>query len=74
VLLPFLAREQERGHLRRELDPTLALLSLVGMCAFPYLAHPLLGLVLGYELDEPFRKRLADHSVRLFLDGARGAP
>jgi len=72
VLLPFLAREQERGHLRRDLDPALALLSLVGMCAFPFLAHPLLGPVLGYELDEAFQQRLADHSVRLFLEGARG--
>ena len=72
VLLPLFAREKSRGHLRADLDPMLALLSLVGMCAFPYLAHPLLGPVLGYELDEGFRRRLADHSVRLFLEGARG--
>jgi AcrR family transcriptional regulator len=72
VLLPFLAREKARGHLRGDLEPALALLSLIGMCAFPFLAHPLLGPVLGYELDDAFRRRLADHSVRLFLDGARG--
>jgi TetR/AcrR family transcriptional regulator len=72
VLLPFLAREKAQGRLRADLDPVLAILSLIGMCAFPFLAHPLLGRVLGYELDEGFRARLADHSVRLFLDGARG--
>jgi AcrR family transcriptional regulator len=72
VLLPFLAREKAHGHLRADLDPALAILSLIGMCAFPFLAHPLLGSVLGYELDEGFRARLANHSVRLFLDGARG--
>ena len=72
VVLPFLAREKARGHLRADLDPALAILSLVGMCMFPFLAHPLLGGTLGYELDESFRRRLADHSVRLFLEGARG--
>jgi hypothetical protein len=35
--------------------------------------QPLLGAVLGYQLDESFRKRLADHTARLFLEGARGA-
>jgi AcrR family transcriptional regulator len=72
VLLPFLAREKARGHLRGDLDPALAILSLIGMCAFPFLAQPLLGSALGYELDESFRRRLTEHSVRLFLDGARG--
>jgi AcrR family transcriptional regulator len=72
VLLPFLAREKAHGHLRGDLDPALAILSLIGMCAFPFLAQPLLGPVLGYQLDEGFRARLANHSVRLFLDGARG--
>src|SRR3990172_7161280 len=72
VVLPFLQREKARGHLRRDLDPGLAILSLIGMCAFPFLAPPLIGRVFGYELDEDFRRRLADHSVRLFLDGARG--
>jgi len=73
VVLPFLAREKARGELRPDLDPVLAILSLIGMCVFPFLAHPLVGPVFGYELDEDFRRRLAEHSVRLFLDGARGA-
>jgi AcrR family transcriptional regulator len=73
VVLPFLAREQARGELRADLDPVLAILSLIGMCVFPFLAHPLVGPVFGYELDEAFRRRLAEHSVRLFLDGAHGA-
>ena len=72
VVLPFLQREKAGGHLRGDLDPVLTLLSLIGMCVFPFLAHPLVGPVFGYELDEGFRRRLADHSVRLFLDGARG--
>ena len=73
VVLPLLQREAGRGHLRADLDPMLSVLSVLGMCAFPFLVQPLLGPVLGYQLDESFRKRLADHTTRLFIDGARGA-
>lgn len=72
VVLPFLQREVASGHLRSDLDAVLTILSLIGMCVFPYLAHPLIGSVFGYQLDERFRERLADHTTRLFLDGARG--
>jgi AcrR family transcriptional regulator len=72
LVLPFLRRELASGGLRPDLDPALAILSVVGMCAFPFLAQPLVGPVLGYELDEDFQRRLADHTVRLFLEGARG--
>jgi AcrR family transcriptional regulator len=73
VILPLLRREAASGRLRTDLDPALTLLSVIGMCAFPFLVQPLLGAVLGYQLDESFRKRLADHTARLFLEGARGA-
>jgi AcrR family transcriptional regulator len=72
LLLPLLQREAASGHLRRDLDPTLSVLSVLGMCAFPFLVQPLLGPILGYALDESFRQRLADHTTRLFLAGARG--
>jgi AcrR family transcriptional regulator len=73
VVLPLLQREAASGRLRPDLDPALAVLSVIGMCAFPFLVQPLLGAALGYQLDEAFRARLADHTARLFLDGARGA-
>jgi AcrR family transcriptional regulator len=73
VVLPFLRREVASGRLRSDLDPVLTVVSLIGMCAFPFLAHPLIGPVLGYELDEGFRQRLADHTARLFVEGVRGA-
>jgi AcrR family transcriptional regulator len=73
VVLPLLRGEVASGRLRRDLDPMLTVLSLLGMCAFPYMVHPLIGPVLGYELDAAFRGRLAEHTARLFLDGARGA-
>jgi TetR/AcrR family transcriptional regulator len=73
VILPLLRREAASGRLRTDLDPALTVLSVIGMCAFPFLVQPLLGAALGYRLDESFRSRLADHTARLFLDGARGA-
>jgi AcrR family transcriptional regulator len=72
VVLPLLRREAASGHLRKDLDPVLAVLSVLGMCAFPFLVQPLLGPVLGYQIDAGFRSRLAEHTTRLFLDGARG--
>lgn len=72
IIPPLFAREIEAGRLRADLDPVLCVLSLLGMCVFPFLAHPVTGPVLGYEIDDEFRRRLADHTARLYLDGARG--
>jgi AcrR family transcriptional regulator len=72
VLLPGLvSAEVASGALRDDLDPALTVLSLVGASVFPYLAHPLLGKLLGYELDDAFAKRLTDHTEKLLLEGAR---
>ncbi|HXZ84253.1 MAG TPA: TetR family transcriptional regulator [Myxococcota bacterium] len=71
LLQGLLAKEIESGALRADLDPRLAVLSLAGMSVFPFLTHPVLGKVFDYELDDAFAKQLAEHSTRLFLDGAR---
>jgi AcrR family transcriptional regulator len=72
TLLPgIVAAEVASGELRDDLDARLCVLSLVGMSIFPFLAHPLAGKVLGYELDASFAERLIDHTTRLFFDGAR---
>ncbi len=71
ALVPALLRNQMvEGRLRRDLDPTLTLISLIGAAVFPYLSHPVTGSVLGVELDEGFRDRLIAHTSRLFLEGA----
>jgi AcrR family transcriptional regulator len=67
----LLAAEIAGGALRGDLDARLAVLSLIGMCVFPFLAHPITGKALGYELDAEFAARLVAHTSRLFLDGAR---
>jgi AcrR family transcriptional regulator len=65
----LLRGERERGRLRSDLDLELATLSLVGMTAFPFLVHPVLGEVFGYRLDPEFRDRFQQHTRRLFLEG-----
>ena len=57
------------GEFRRDLDPTLAVLSLLGMCVFPLIAQPVVGPLLGYEFDPDFTRRLTSHTQRLFLAG-----
>jgi TetR/AcrR family transcriptional regulator len=71
LVRPLFAREIQAGRLREDLDPVLAVLSLLGMCVFPFLAHPVTGPAFGYELDDAFAQRLMSHTARLYLDGAR---
>lgn len=64
------AEEMQAGLLRADLDPRFAILSLLGMCMFPFIAHPVLGPLLNFELDESFGANYGDHVYRLFLHGA----
>jgi AcrR family transcriptional regulator len=59
------------GRLRADLDVDLALTSLLGMAAFPFIAQPVLQRTLGLPYDADFRRRLGAHAKRLFLEGAR---
>jgi AcrR family transcriptional regulator len=72
LVLPLVQREAARGRLRPDLEPRLVLLSLLGMCLFPFLAQPLVGELLGYEIEPRFVARLADHTTRLFREGVQG--
>ena len=69
---PKVAAEIHSGRLRSDLDPRYTLLSLIGMCLFPYLAQPVLGPLLGYQFDETFRQSYTKHTLELFLEGAGG--
>ena len=64
------AREIRAGTLRRDLDPRFAILSVLGMCLFPFIAHPVLGDLLGYELDDDFGAAYGAHVLTLFSEGA----
>jgi len=71
LLRGALRREIAAGRLRADLDVDLAFASLVGMAAFPFLAQAILERTLGVHFDAAFRARLASHTQRLFLEGAR---
>jgi AcrR family transcriptional regulator len=66
-----LRSEIAAGRLRADLDVDLALMSLLGLAAFPYLAEPVISRVLGIDYDAALRARLAAHTKRLFLEGAQ---
>jgi TetR/AcrR family transcriptional regulator len=71
LLRSALRDEVAAGRLRADLDTDLALSSLLGLAAFPFIAQPVLERVLGLSYDAAFRARLAAHTKRLFLEGAR---
>ena len=58
------------GRLRSDLDPRLAFVSLLGMMAFAFVARPVLEPVLQLRYDADFVARFAEHTRRLFLEGA----
>lgn len=69
--LPALLRaEQASGRLRDDLDPTMAALSLLSMCAFPFIAQPVVEQGLNITMDEEFIARLTQHTLTLFYQGA----
>ena len=64
--------EIAQGQLRDDLDPRYLILSLVGMCLFPFIAHPVLGPLLAFDLDEAFGQTYGEHVIELFARGAGG--
>ena len=70
LLPPRLAADMAGGRLRSDLDPRLTMISLIGMCVFPFLAAPLIRPVLGLDTDRAFVEALVSHTTRLFNEGA----
>ena len=70
LMPPRLAGDIADGRLRSDMDPRLTMMSLVGLCVFPFLASPLLWPILGYEHSEAFADTLVQHTTRLFNEGA----
>lgn len=70
VMPPRIVEEIAAGRLRSDLDPRLTMISLVGMCVFPFLAGPLLSPAMGYEFDRRFVDLLMTHTKKLFNEGA----
>lgn len=68
-LLKLIHEEREDGHFRADLDPRFALLSLMSMTVFPFLAKPLVESALHLSMDALAVEVLADHTCKLFLSG-----
>lgn len=68
----ILAHDLEAGALRDDVDPRLALLSLMSMAVFPFIARPVAQALLGLTYDDAMIDRLAAHTVSLFHYGVLG--
>lgn len=62
--------EISQGALRDDLEPRFLILSLLGMCLFPFIAEPVLGPLLGFSTDEHFAADYGAHVLELFNHGA----
>lgn len=72
ILREALAEGIRSGELRR-IDLDLAPISLMGMIVVFQLIHPVMSAVTGAAADQKTIKRLAAHTVDLFLNGAKKA-
>ncbi|PCI73577.1 MAG: hypothetical protein COB20_16130 [SAR86 cluster bacterium] len=68
-LLHAIGEEVENGSYRRDLNPELTIMSLLGMTIFPFLAAPMIERVFGMTLDESMANKIAAHNVDLFMNG-----
>ncbi|MCP5143920.1 MAG: TetR/AcrR family transcriptional regulator [Gammaproteobacteria bacterium] len=73
---PALARVREvvgrvggGSQLDDELDPGLTIMSLIGISVFPFIAHPVLGRLIGYELTPQFSERYSRHVRHIMAQG-----
>jgi TetR/AcrR family transcriptional regulator len=69
-------QEIARGRIRADLDPKLAVLSMISLGLFPFLALPVTSRVFGVRADEEFLQRHIRHINDLLLRGfgAQNAP
>ena len=62
-------QEIERGRMREGLDPKLAVLSMISLGLFPFLALPVTSKVFGVRQDEEFLQRFIRHTTELLAHG-----
>ncbi len=68
-LMAAIQGEIGEGKYRRDLNPAMALISMLGMTIFPFLAKPVVEQVLKVSIDEKSAAQLARHNTQLFLHG-----
>ncbi|MEX2489293.1 MAG: TetR/AcrR family transcriptional regulator [Pseudomonadales bacterium] len=60
---------KHRGEFDKDIDPTLAVINLISLAAFPFLAMPILNKALKVELNDDFVEHLIRHTSRIYLEG-----
>lgn len=65
-----LAREQQAGRVRRDVDPEMVMIAVISLCVFPFLARPMLEQVMQATLDEDFIGRWESFAAGLVQRGA----
>lgn len=71
LIVSALDRARREGRLRDGVDTDLALVSVMSLCVFPFLARPMLEKVLDEAVDEEFLERWQAFADELFSRGVR---
>lgn len=66
-----LENDRAAGRVRDGLDRKMALVSVMSLCVFPFLARPMLEKVLELSVDEDFVRRWAAYASELFYQGVQ---
>lgn len=69
MLRNIIGREVEGGRLRPDLDPSLTVVSMLGLALFPFISLPVTTRVLGIDASEAGIEKLIAHTVRVLLHG-----
>jgi AcrR family transcriptional regulator len=73
-LRKIIVRGQRAGTFRRDVQPAAAVMSLMSLCVLPFIATPLVSGVLGIQVDAAHAESLANHHLKIFLDGIEATP
>lgn len=69
VLRKHLAQGKKLGLFRADLDVAAAVMSTISLCIFPYIAAPLVSVVLGIRLDPARASALSTHHLGILMTG-----
>jgi len=63
--------ETQSGHLRKDLDPRLAVVSFLSLGLFPFIAMPVWTRALDVRSSQQLVEHLIAHTLRIFREGVR---
>ena len=71
VLGTALEADRRAGRVRSDLDSSLALVSVMALCVFPFLARPMMERMLDLDFEGEFIARWSAYASGLFYRGAQ---